>query len=208
MSSPFENNELVRFSQSADNNKQSIADVLAQAFEGTSTVLEIASGTGQHAVHMASRLSHLSWQPSDLSENLAGLNARIDLEAPRNVQPPIELDIGVRPWPVQTIDGIFSANSLHIISWPLVEDFFSGVGEVLAGGGTLCVYGPFKYAGDFTTPSNERFDGWLKGRYTASGIRDFEAVNELATAQGLSLVADHAMPANNQMLIWRKTGRS
>jgi SAM-dependent methyltransferase len=204
MSSPFENNELVRFSQSAENNKQPIADVLAQAFEDVREVLEIASGTGQHAVHVASRLTHLTWQPSDLTENLASLNARIDLEAPQNVRPPIELDIGTRPWPVESIDGVFSANSLHIISWPLVEDFFSGVGEVLAGGGRLCVYGPFKYNGAFTTPSNERFGGWLKGRDVASGIRDFEAVNELAAAQELDLVADHAMPANNQMLVWKK----
>lgn len=204
MSSPFENNELVRFSQSAENNKQVIADVLAQAFEDASAVLEIASGTGQHAVHMASRLSHLSWQPSDLAENLPGLSAHIDMEALQNLHAPVELDIGARPWPVETVDGIFSANSLHIISRPLVEDFLSGVGEVLAPGGTLCVYGPFKYNGAFTTPSNERFDGWLKGRDPASGIRDFEAVNELAAAQGLDLVTDHAMPANNQLLVWKR----
>lgn len=203
---------MLPFSAAAENNKRPILQILKQAFSGSSRVLEIASGTGQHALFFAENLPHLDWRPSDLAEHLPAIDQRI-VQADSvldNLLAPIELDIGDLPWPVSSsdyedaYDGIFTANSLHIISWPLVEAFFEGVGETLKPGGTLCVYGAFKYNGAFTTPSNEAFDKSLKERDPESGVRDFEAVNALAEKIGLKLVADHPMPANNQLLVWTR----
>lgn len=151
------------FSQAAENNKGPIGVILAATFSHARHILEIASGTGQHAVHMARLLPQARWQPSDLSENLPGLRARHRLEAPENLLSPIELDIAVRPWPVETQDAVYAANCLHIVSWPLVEAFFAGVGDVLARDGLLAVYGPFKYGGAFTTDSNADFDAFFAG---------------------------------------------
>jgi SAM-dependent methyltransferase len=195
---------MLPFSQAAENNKEPIVRILVDAFRDVRHVLEIGSGTGQHAVHFGRALPHLIWQPSDLSENLDGLRARLERESPANVRPPVALDVGLLPWPVDSVDGIFSANAVHIMAWPRVEDLLFGVGDVLEPGGTLCLYGPFKYKGDFTTPSNAEFDVWLKRQDPESGIRDFEAIDALAAAQGLRFVADHAMPANNQILVWQR----
>lgn len=195
------------FSQAAENNKESIARILESAFAKARNVLEIGSGTGQHAVHFGRRLPHLVWQPSDLAGNLDGIRARLAHEAPANVRPPVDLDVGLLPWPVEAVDGIFAANCVHIIAWPRVEDLFLGVGDVLEAGGVLCLYGPFRYGGAFTTDSNARFDAWLKRQDPASGIRDFEAVDALARAQGMRLTGDFAMPANNQLLVWRREKR-
>jgi SAM-dependent methyltransferase len=195
------------FSEACERNKGPILEILRSAFAGTERVLEIGSGSGQHAVWFAQHLPHLTWQPSDVPAALAGLRARLEAEAPDNVLAPLALDVALHPWPVAGVDGIFAANTLHIVSWPRVEHFFRGVGEVLVPAGTLCVYGPFRYGDAFTTPSNAEFDLWLKRRDPASGVRDFEAVDELARAAGLTLLADHAMPANNQCLLWRKAAR-
>lgn len=195
---------MLPYSQAAENNKEPILRVLRDAFGAVRRVLEIASGSGQHAVHFGRGLPHLVWQPSDLAALLPGLKARLALEAPANVDPPIEIDVSRRPWPVSGIDGVFAANCVHIVAWPRVEDLFEGIGTVLAPGGTLCLYGPYKYAGAFTTDSNAAFDAWLKRHDPASGIRDFEAINTLARAQGLRLADDVAMPANNQLLVWRR----
>ncbi|MDX9861543.1 MAG: DUF938 domain-containing protein [Rhodospirillales bacterium] len=192
------------FSQAAENNKEPIARILVDAFRHAHHILEIGSGTGQHAVHFGRALPHLIWQPSDLAPNLDGLRARLESEAPANVRPPVALDVGLLPWPVAAVDGVFSANAVHIMGWPRVEDLFFGVGDVLESGGTLCLYGPFKYKGAFTTASNAEFDAWLKRQDPDSGIRDSEAIDALAAAQGLRLVADLPMPANNRLLIWRR----
>jgi SAM-dependent methyltransferase len=192
------------FSDACERNKVPILEILRQAFRHAGRVLEIGSGTGQHAVWFGQHLPHLLWQPSDVAEALPALRVRLEAEAPDNVLVPMALDVAVRPWPVSGVDGVFSANTLHIVSWPHVEHFFGGVGEVLATGGTLCVYGPFCYGGEFTTPSNAEFDQWLRLRDPASGVRDFEAVDTLAQAEGLALLADHAMPANNRCLVWRR----
>ncbi|AXS40908.1 DUF938 domain-containing protein [Breoghania sp. L-A4] len=202
---PLDNSNPLPSSQAAENNKEPIAGVLRDAFANVNTVLEIASGTGQHAVHMAIRMPHLTWQPTDLEPNLPGLEARFAREPRGNIRPPLLLDIGDQPWPVESTEAVFTANSLHIVSWPLVEAFFKGVGRVLAPGGMLAVYGPFKYGGAFTTPSNAQFDAYLRSRDPQAGIRDIEAVDALAKAQELELVADHAMPANNQLLVWKRT---
>ena len=192
------------FSQAAENNKAPIARILRRVFRAPGRVLEIGSLTGQHAVHMGAALPHIIWQPSDVAASLDGLSARIRAEATENVRLPIALDVSDRPWPVVEVDGVFSANVLHIISIPLVEEMFSGIGSVLNPGGYLCLYGPFKYAGNFTTQSNAQFDQWLKERDPESGIRDFEFVDELARAQGLNLIEDNPMPANNQLLVWQR----
>lgn len=195
---------MLAFSQAAENNKEPIADVLRGAFKEVRSVLEIASGTGQHAVHFGACFPHLTWQPSDLAEHLDDISERIIAKGTANVLAPVVLDVAVHPWPIGAVEGIFSANCVHIISWAHVEHMFRSIGEVLAQGGVLCLYGPYKYDGDFTTESNARFDQWLKSRDPLSGIRDFEAVDGLAREQGLSLVQDVAMPANNQLLIWQR----
>ena len=195
--------ELV-ISEACERNKDPILSKLRVHFAAISDVLEIGSGTGQHAVYFGEQLPHLVWQTSDLSENLAGISQRLDQDGLANVRTPIALNVEDDPWPVGSTEAIFSANSLHIMSWEHVEHFFRGVGKVLNSGGPLCVYGPFRYRELYTSDSNAAFDRHLKSRDPFSGIRDFEAVDRLATAQGLYLVADHGMPANNQMLVWRR----
>lgn len=189
-------------SEASERNKEPILRILAQAYRDCRTVLEIGSGTGQHAVYFARHLPHLSWQPSELAEGLPDLEERIAQAAPANVRAPIALDVRSHPWPVSAVDAVFTANTFHIMDWPAVEHFFAGVGQVLEENGVLCVYGPFRYRGAFTTASNADFDRYLKVRDPTSGIRDFEAVNGLAEQAGLTLIADHAMPANNQALVW------
>ncbi len=202
------NSQALPFSEACERNKSPILGILRGAFADAGHVLEIGSGTGQHAVWFGQHLSHLTWQPSDVAEALPALRARLEAEGPDNVLAPMALDVARHPWPVAGVDGIFSANTLHIVSWDRVQHFFRGVGKTLAPGGTLCVYGPFRYGGQFTTPSNAEFDEWLRLRDPVSGVRDFEAVDALARAEGLTLLADHAMPANNQCLVWRRAGAS
>ena len=192
------------FSPAAENNKHAILEVLTGAFEEAKHVLEIGSGTGQHAVFFAQNLPHLRWTPSDIRPALDGIRMRLAQEGPDNIMEPVLLDLVDPNWPVNQVDAIYSANVVHIVSWPLVEALFDGVGNVLAPGGLLYLYGPYKYKGQYTTESNANFDLWLKDRDPNSGIKDFEAVNALALAQGLRLVQDHAMPANNQLLVWRR----
>lgn len=193
------------FSQACENNKGPILEVLQSAFASVGSVLEIGSGTGQHAVFIAPRLPHLVWQPSDLADNLPGIRAWIQQDNAKNLKTPIELDVSWPSWPVESTGGVFSANTLHIMAWDLVERFFEGVGRVLAPEGVLCVYGPFNYGGAYTSPSNAQFDLWLKQQDPHSAIRHFEDVDALARKQGLALQADHAMPANNRLLVWRRT---
>jgi SAM-dependent methyltransferase len=192
------------FAESCERNKGPILAVLREAFAAVSRVLEIGSGTGQHAVWFGRNLPQLAWQPTEVAGEIGALRERLDAEAPDNVCPAVALDVADQPWPVASVDGVFTANTLHIMSWERVGDFFRGVSGVLEEGGTLCVYGPFRYGGRFTTQSNAEFDAWLRRRDPRSGLRDFEAVDALAAAQGLALVADHALPANNQALVWRR----
>jgi SAM-dependent methyltransferase len=197
----------VRLSEAADRNKGPILEIIAREFAHTRRVLEIGSGTGQHALYFAARLPHISWQPSDTGEYLPALREHLRQAGGANLRAAIELD--VRTWPRAAldgngpVDGVFSANTLHIMSWTSVRDFFRGVGGVLGIPGVLCVYGPFRYGGRYTSESNATFDSYLRNRDPQSGIRDFEALDELARRQGLALAADHAMPANNQLLVWK-----
>lgn len=192
------------FSEACERNKDPILSSLREHFAAIGYVLEIGSGTGQHAVYFGEHLPYLVWQASDLPENLAGISQRLNQVGPANVLTPIALNVEDDPWPVDSTEAIFSANSLHIMSWEQVEHFFRGVGTVLNPGGPLCIYGPFRYGNLYTSDSNAAFDRHLKARDPLSGIRDFEAVDRLAIAQGLQLVADYVMPANNQMLVWRR----
>lgn len=195
---------MLAFSEAAESNKQPICDILCQILGDGRHLLEIGSGAGQHAVYMAKRLPHLTWQPSEVAQHMTSLTARLDAEAPDTVPPAVQLDVADQPWPLKSTDVVYSANTVHIMSWGHVEHLFRGVGETLAPNGLLCLYGPYKYQGAFTTPSNEKFDGWLKGRDAESGIRNFEDMDKLAKEQGLILKNDYAMPVNNQLLVWQR----
>ena len=146
----------------------------------------------------------MNWQPSDLAENLSSIQAWAAEEVLSNLNPPVELDVLEQPWKITPVDAIFSANSLHIMSWDMVKQFFRGVGEVLTPQGKILVYGPFSYQGAHTSPSNARFDQYLKQQNPLSGVRDFVDLDQLAKGQSLSIVEDYAMPANNRCLLWEK----
>ncbi|MEN1972360.1 DUF938 domain-containing protein [Luteimonas sp. MJ204] len=192
---------------SCDRNRAPILAVLRERFAGHRRVLEIGSGTGQHAVHFAAAMPWLGWQCSEFADKLAGIRLWLDEAALPNTPAPIALDVARGPWPAGgRFDAVFTSNTLHIMGWPEVEAFFAGVGRVLhdAPGGTLVVYGPFNYGGAYTSDSNRDFDGWLKARDPGSGIRDFEAAAALASRAGLHIAADVAMPANNRCLVFSR----
>ena len=178
--------------------------MLRQVFADRRRVLEIGSGTGQHAVFFGAGLPQLTWQTSDVPDNHPGILAWLEQACLPNVLPPLALDINSADWPRQQFDAVFSANTLHIVAWPEVERMFAGIARVLPRGGVLAIYGPFNYGGRYTTDSNARFDEWLKARDAASGIRAFENVDALARSYGFELERDFAMPANNRTLVWRR----
>ena len=187
-----------------ERNRDPILAALQPRLSTARSVLEIGSGTGQHAVHFAAAMPWLQWQCSDRAENLPGIAMWLDDAALPNTPAALELDVATGPWPAATFDAVFSANTLHIMGWPQVQAFFAGVSRVLADDGLLVVYGPFNYAGAYTSDSNRDFDAWLKARDPQSGIRDAEAVDALASGVGLVLEEDLAMPANNRCRVWRK----
>lgn len=189
---------------SCDRNQGPILEILQKHFSECRRVLEIGSGTGQHAVFFAPAFPNATWQTSDVQENLPGIRVWLDEAALPNTPPPIELDVN-GTWPRARYDAVFTANTLHIMGWPEVQTFFAKMNDVLERDAVLAVYGPFNYGGEFTSDSNRTFDLWLKQRSAASGIRDFEAVDALAQSIGLQLVADYAMPSNNRTLVWSRT---
>ena len=197
------------FSPSCDRNRAPILDVLRAQFEHRQQVLEIGSGTGQHAVHFAAAMPWLRWQTSERAAHLSGIAAWLDEAALPNTPAPVALDVAQPDWPASTaadgrFDAVFTANTLHIMGWPEVEACFAGLDRVLADSATLVVYGPFNVGGAYTSDSNRDFDGWLKARDPRSGIRDLEAVDALALQIGLHLHGDIAMPSNNRCLVWRR----
>lgn len=192
------------FAESAEQNKYPIAEVLGPAFRDRRRVLEISSGTGQHAVYFGKLFPHLVWQPSELPENLLGIRAWVDSACLFNVRMPITLDVEQEVWPAVEADAVFSANSVHIMGMRAVTRMFAGVGGVLPEGGLFALYGPFNYGGLYTSESNRLFDEWLQSRDPRSGVRDFEEIDALAAGAGLELVEDFKMPANNRILLWRK----
>ena len=192
-----------QYSESCRQNKEPILSTIKPLLTNTTSVLEIGSGTGQHAVYFAEHMPYLRWQASDQSQYLPSVNAWINDANFDNLPNAIELDV-TQSWPQVKVESIFSANTVHIMSWEMVVDFFQGVGQVLETDGQFILYGPFNYNGQYTSQSNANFDLWLKDRDPRSAIRDFEALNQLAQKSGLSLVADYAMPANNRILHWVK----
>jgi SAM-dependent methyltransferase len=185
------------FSEPSERNREPILAVLRRVFADRRRVLEIGSGTGQHAAYFAPELPHLVWQASDVAANLPSIREWVTQPAP------LELDVN-DPFPRVEADAVFSANTSHIMSWPQVERMFAGVGELLPPGGILALYGPFNYGGKHTSDSNARFDAMLRARDPASGLRDAEAIVALAARHGLVLAEDNAMPANNRLLVFRR----
>jgi len=195
------------YAESCEQNQAQILEVLREEFADNKNVLEIASGTGQHAVFFGRALTHLNWQTSELAHNHAGIQAWLDEAKLANVRSPVVVDVYAPAWPIDQVDAVFNANTVHIVSWQGVEQMFAGIGRVLGTDGKVCIYGAFNYGGKFTSESNERFDAWLKSRDPVSGVRDFEAVNQLAEAQGLHLLKDVSMPGNNRTLVWQRISK-
>lgn len=201
-----------RWSEACERNREPILAVLRRHLHDRTCVLEIGSGTGQHAAYFAAQLPHLHWQASDHPDYLPGIAERLAQAALPNAPAPWPLQAvlsphpGLAPLPEAPLgfDAVFSANTLHIMSWAHVQALFAGLPAVMADNALLCIYGPFNYDGAFSSDSNRQFDAWLKARDPDSGIRDAEAVDALAAARGLRLVEDVAMPANNRVRVWRR----
>ena len=192
------------FAPACERNKAPILDVLRRVFGDADDVIEIGSGTGQHAVWFAAGLPHLVWRTSDLPENHAGINAWIDAAGLDNVERPLVLDVARRPWPLASAGGAFSANTAHIMHWPEVEAMFGGLAEVLSPGARFALYGPFARDGRHVGESNAAFDRSLRGQDPGMGVRDLRDLERLAAGGAMALEDDVAMPANNHILVWRK----
>ena len=193
-----------QYSSSCVQNQEPILKIIKPLLLEKHTVLEVGSGTGQHAVFFAGQMPHLNWQASDQAQYLSSINAWADEAKLNNTPPAINLDV-TQAWPALEFDVIFSANTTHIMSWEMVVDFFQGVGESLGENGLFILYGPFNYHQQYTSQSNADFDMWLKNRDPNSAIRHFEALMELAKQAKLTLLKDYEMPANNRILCWKKS---
>lgn len=185
-------------------NRDPILGVLREHFADRRHILEIGSGTGQHAVHFAAALPDLQWQCSDRRENPPGIRARLTEAALANTPPPLQLDVARDAWPDARFDAAFTANTLHIMAWAEVERMFAGLDAILDDDATLVVYGPFNVGGAFTSASNAAFDASLREQAPHMGLRDLEAVDALAGNIGMARLADIAMPANNRCVVWRR----
>jgi SAM-dependent methyltransferase len=192
------------YSEACDRNRQPILTVIEPLLSRSRRVLEIGSGSGQHAVYFAEKMPHLIWQSSDRAENLTGIKIWLDEASLPNTPPPLPLDVSQNSWPDLDIDAVFSANTVHIMSWEAVSNFFCGVGKLLAKGGIFILYGPFNYNNQFSSDSNRQFNAWLLDRDPRSGIRNYEDLNDLALNANLRLTGDFIMPANNRILCWQK----
>ncbi|UDL05598.1 DUF938 domain-containing protein [Marinobacter sp. CA1] len=197
------------FSQACENNKSPILAQLTQWLPERGRVLEIGTGTGQHAVHFAAALPDLIWQPSDHPDNAGLCRPWLQEAGLDNLAEPVALDVGRRPWAIpRPIAAVYSANTAHIMAWPEVEAMFAGVAELLPQAGVFCLYGPFNYQGRYTSDSNRQFDEHLRARQASMGIRDLDDLVALGHRVGLVLEEDAAMPANNRLLLWRRDGVS
>jgi len=193
-----------QFSPACERNKEPILAVLRMVLAEPGLVLEIGSGSGQHAVHFAHGLPHMEWQPTDIADNLVSIESWRAESGLSNVLNPLLLDLLANSWPVANAKAIVCINTIHIVSWLAVQRLFTGVARTLDPGGIFFVYGPYRYRDRPLEPSNVEFDRWLKARDPASGVRTFEDVNQLAEQQGLTLVEDRPMPANNRSIWWKK----
>lgn len=203
------------YSPACERNAEPILAVLRERLMDRRTVLEIGSGTGQHAVHFAAALPHLRWQTADVDAHLPGIRMWLDEAALANTPVPITLDVNDDAWPRVARDAIgdaggggydalFTANTLHIMGWAEVQRLFDALPGVMQPGALLIVYGPFNDEGKFSSPSNEAFDATLRAMNPKRGIRDLQAVDALARGAGMSLLEDRAMPANNRCVVWQR----
>ncbi len=194
------------FSTSCERNREPILGVLREAFSDRRSVLEIGSGSGQHAVYFAAAMPHLDWQTSERSEFLSGVQSWLDEAALANTRSPIAFDVGQDDWPTSRFDAIFSANTLHIMAWSEVERLFARLPEIMSEDCIVAVYGPFNIDGNYTSKSNAAFDGWLHERGAHMAIRDLADVDAQAAAAGLERIGLHSLPANNFCAIWQRRG--
>lgn len=192
------------FSESCEQNKHVILSVIETLYTEPGTVLEIGSGTGQHAVFFAEHLPHVQWQTSDCEEYLPGIQAWLEDSIHENLPEPLCLDVNQVDWPLAQADYIFSANTVHIMSWDSVLSLFKALESVLTKRGLFVLYGPFNYHGAYTSESNANFDQWLQQRDPLSGIREFSELDKLARQAGMRLLKDIEMPVNNRILVWQK----
>ncbi len=192
------------YSPSCERNREPILAVLAEYFPGNRRVLEIGSGTGQHAVHFAAAMPQWQWQCSDRPENLPGIRLWLADTALPNAPEPIDLDVASDDWPSDRYNAVFSANTLHIMGWDDVQALFRGLPNVLEDDARVIIYGPFNDNGHFNSDSNAQFDRSLRARAPQMGIRDQSAVDALAQAVGLKLLAAVPLPANNRCLVWQR----
>lgn len=196
-----------RFAPATERNRAPILEVLRQVLPPTGLVLEIASGSGEHAVFFGAALPHLTFQPTDISEEaLESVRAWIEVSDVTNVQPPLALDTTETTWPVRRADALLCSNMIHIAPWAAAEGLFRGAERVLPHGAPLILYGPFQIGGRHTAPSNADFDQSLRRRNPGWGVRNLEDVQSLAASRGFSLEARHALPANNLALVFRRSG--
>jgi len=192
------------FIPAADRNKDPIVTVLTRILDSVEHVLEIGSGTGQHAVHFAAKLPHLVWQPSDLPACQEGIRSRVDEARLTNLNAPIVLDVMQHPWPTVEVDAVYSANTVHYMPWAFVLSMFREISRLLPRAGVFALYGPFNYDGKFVSEGNRQLDKWLKFEDPRYGIRDFEALEILAADLAMRLGEDCTMPANNRLLVWER----
>jgi cyclopropane fatty-acyl-phospholipid synthase-like methyltransferase len=186
-------------------NREAILDVIKDEFRDCKSILEVGSGTGQHAIFFASKMPWLNWQTSDLAENHPGIIAWLEEAQLANVASPYLLDVEQSASPDETFDAVFSANTSHIMSFGAVECMFKLVAKALATGGSFCLYGPFNLEGEFTSDSNRNFDASLKSRNSAMGIRNLEDLDGFAKQNNLHRKDTYAMPANNMLVVWQKS---
>ncbi len=190
------------FSSAAKRNRQPILDQLREVLPQRGRVLEIGSGTGQHATFFTRNLPGLYWQPSDREENLPGLEACFSAEANERILPLLKLDVIRDPWPGHSYDAAYSANTAHIMPWEAVIATFAGLGAHLVIGGKFCLYGPFNIDEQFTSESNAQFDAHLRAQDSQMGIRDVGAIEALAEFHHMQLEQKITMPANNFILVF------
>jgi hypothetical protein len=195
-----------QFAPATQRNRDPILAILHEELPASGLVFEVASGTGEHAVHFARALPHLQWQPSDpSSEALASIAAWREMEGTPNLLAPVELDAASETWPVTSADAMVCINMVHISPWAATEGLMRGAGRVLPLGAPLILYGPYRRAGHELAPSNAAFDESLKARDPRWGLRDLDEVAGCAAAFGLDLSRVVEMPANNLTVVFRKT---
>ncbi len=193
------------FAPAAERNREPILEVLRRVLPASGTVLEIASGTGQHAVFFSERLPQLRWQPSDpAADALRSIRAWVSEEARENLLAPIDLDVRSKPWPVARADAMLCINMIHVSPWEASEALFEGAQRLLSADAPLVTYGPYRVHGEHTAPSNAAFDQSLRSRNPRWGVRDIDELSELATRTGFTLEESVLMPANNMTLVWRR----